>query len=1237
MLAALDEAETHKKPVPTDDFTARYGDPIENVDLSEAPEDLHKQIRDMLKTHTRMWDGTLGSIRATEHAIVTEPGTLPIRSQPYRTGPHKRQVITDQINKMLKLNVIEPSHSAWARPVVIVPKKNGKARFCVDYRRLNNVTKTDAYPLPRMEDCLDSLGDAKVFTSLNCTAGYWQVPLRKEDREKTAFTTRAGIYHWLSMPFGLTNAPATFQRALDIILSGLKWQICLVYLDDVIIFSANAEQHIKDVDTVLTRLHEAGVTLNLEKCTWISDEVEYLGHIVRPGTLHVHNKNVDALRQASFPRTKTQLKSFLGMCNVYRRFVKDFAKRAKPLNALTRAEVHPMLPPPTAEQLASFEDLRQALLDPPVLALPKANHRMVLDVDACADQLGATLLEEEEDGQLLPVGYWSRGLSPAERNYSTTERECLGVVWSVLKLRHFLDGQRFLVRTDHQALSWIYSTTDSSGQLMRRRLRLAEYTFDTQYKPGASHHLPDFLSRTDNDAPMEPIQDDIPCLALTGTANGLETGRYTGGEVPKAIEFDEIIEAQQADEWCVDMLKRVDSGAVKVFFQDEHHALYCRSQHGDQLVIPAALRDRLLWWEHTATVAAHPGINRMYYTMRRKYYWPSMVTDIFNVITKCTTCAQNRLALRRHTSPLTLFPPTEPLTDLSVDIFGPIPASKSGNRFILVITDRFSKLTKCVALRKITAMSVASAIIDAWVSCYGPSDRLLSDQGPQFMSNFFVAVMKMLGIETVRTTAYHPQTNGQVERYNRTMATQLRHYVADDPSRWDELLPIITLAYNSQPHRSTGIAPLELVIPRRVPNLMVRSLPPGTPLKNKGALDNGSPLARKRQFMASLRRQIPAVAEALRKTQQRYKKNFDANAGKRNDKVKIGDSVYTTNHSRDSKLQSRAIGPYIVVDADEATYVIDVDGEEKRVSSDHATPAPRPSTADANPHPLLDGLDKPKDITPVVDEYVVDKLLGVKKIDGQFLAKVRWFDYGSKDDSWEPLENLPRNIVVRYLRQKKLSVPGYGWQPKSPKGARRSRRATSSAPTPEAARRSSRLSPTPAPEAARRSSRLSSTPAAEAPRRSSRLSPTAPTPETTVSLVQETPEWIPKIIHVYTNHHGVILAVLNWTRDGQAFLVKETVPLNRMKLTLPDYARNLRHDPLWGLYHMAQLDKEYGPYTAVWPAPRVGLPMAPTDGRPRAPNSYLCPPTEDLEDAVRDIKDNDHEVTLVAPAWTHAE
>jgi len=299
------------------------------------------------------------------------------------------------------------------------------------------------------------------------------------------------------------------------------------------------------------------------------------------------------------------------MCNVYRRFVKDFAKRGKPLNALTRAEIPPDLPPPMDVAIAAFEHLRNALLCPTVRALRKADRKLVVDVDACADQVGCTLLQEEPGELLHPVGYRSRGLTAAEQNYSKTERECLGVVWAVPKLRHFLDGQRFLNRTDHQALSWIYSTTDSSGRLMPWRLRLSEYTFDMVYKPGASHHLPDFLSRASTVAPPEYIHDDIPCLALTETANGLRKRRYTGTDTPEPVEFDNVVEAQQTDAYCVKMSTRVERGTAKAFFRNEHHALYRQTPCGNQLDIPKSLRERVLALEHHATVAAYPGMNRM--------------------------------------------------------------------------------------------------------------------------------------------------------------------------------------------------------------------------------------------------------------------------------------------------------------------------------------------------------------------------------------------------------------------------------------------------------------------------------------------------------------------------------------------------------------------------------------------------------------------------------------------------
>jgi len=312
------------------------------------------------------------------------------------------------------------------------------------------------------------------------------------------------------------------------------------------------------------------------------------------------------------------------------------------------------------------------------------------------------------------------------------------------------------------------------------------------------------------------------------------------------------------------------------------------------------------------------------------------------------------------------------------------------------------------------------------------------------MSNFFIAIMTVLGTETVRTTADHPQTNSQVKRHNRTMATQLRHYVKDDPRRWDELLPVLTMAHNSQPHRSTGIAPLELVIPRRIPSLSVRNLPPGTPLKNKGTLNDRSPLARQCEFMANLRQQIPAVVEALKKTRQRYKSNFTSTVDTRKKRVRVDDYVYTTNIQQQNKLQSRTVDPFDVLHGDDSTYVVDVNGEERRVNSNHVTTAPRPSTPDETPHPLFDGLDKLESKPPVPNKHVSDRLLNLRRSDGIYSAKVRWFDFGPKDDSREPLENLSRNLFIRFLPRKTKKMAGYSWSIPTPlsRGSRRSPRLT---------------------------------------------------------------------------------------------------------------------------------------------------------------------------------------------------
>ena len=275
---------------------------------------------------------------------------------------------------MIDAGVIEPATSEWASPVVLVPKKDGSLRVCIDYRRLNSKTVPDAYPLPRMEDCLDSHGDAAVSTTLDSNSGYWQVPIAHEDRDKTTFTTHLGTFRHLRTPFGLSNAPATFQRALDIILSGVRWQTCLIYLDDVIIFFKNIKSHLGHVDEILKLLGQAVITLKLKKCELFQPKVDYLRHVITPGRHAVALDNTKAFVDCTFPRNVTQMRSFLGAANVYRRFIKNFSGIAKSLNSMLKKDTKPNWHKPTQEARDAFEFLKKQLVAPPVLALPKRGY-----------------------------------------------------------------------------------------------------------------------------------------------------------------------------------------------------------------------------------------------------------------------------------------------------------------------------------------------------------------------------------------------------------------------------------------------------------------------------------------------------------------------------------------------------------------------------------------------------------------------------------------------------------------------------------------------------------------------------------------------------------------------------------------------------------------------------------------------------------------------------------------------
>lgn len=705
-------SHTADQPGPTD----QDGPPIPRVAYELIPPELHGAVRDLMARYAGLWDGQLGRLDITPHRITLTPGARPIRSQPYRAGLYQRGLIAGEVAKQLKLGVIEPAQSEWSFPVVLVPKPDGSQRFCVDYRRLNDVTVKDAYPLSRMDDCIDFLGEATCFSTLDCNMGYWQIPVAIEDQDKTTFTCHEGTYKYVRLPFGLTNAPATFQRAIDMLLAGVKWKTVLVYLDDVIIFSKTAPEHLAHLEEVFSLLAKAGVSLKASKCFLFQDEVHYLGHIVGKGQVRVNEKNLVGLRQAQPPKTKKDLRSFLCMCNVYRRFVKDYAAVAKPLTALTSTKVADPLADFTAEQLQAFEALKWRLTHTTILALPRRKGQYTVDTDASAGQLGCFLLQEQPQGGLKPVGFWSRGLTSAEKNYSTTERECLAVVWALFLLRPYLLGNRFIVRTDHTARKWMLHMDGAHGRLAQWRLRLAEFDYVVETRAGSAHHAADTMSRlATTGANKTPIPEEIPCLlTLANFARGWVAPDPKTNKGFPPLTLDLLLRAQAADDRCLEIRREMDNNTRSRFGETPEGLLVRLSplDRAVQIYVPEGLRQEVLTLEHVPAHAGHPGVNKMYTAMRRAYYWEAMVADVQNFVANCTACAKRKVGGRRRTAPLRLFPASEPLTDVCLDLLGPFPESATRNVYLLVMVDRFSKLTRVAPLPREAAETVASAFCD---------------------------------------------------------------------------------------------------------------------------------------------------------------------------------------------------------------------------------------------------------------------------------------------------------------------------------------------------------------------------------------------------------------------------------------------------------------------------------------------------------------------------------------------
>ena len=470
-------------------------DKLNKMEIGDLPLEMRRKLRALLYRYEHIFDwnnDTIGHTDLIKHKIIIDKDAMPISHRPYRISPIEAEYLKKELDKYCKLGIITPSNSPWAAPIILVKKKNGEYRMVVDYRKLNAITKKDAYPLPRIDDLLDALGKAKVFSALDMRAGFHQVPLDETSKELTAFTTKYGTYHYNMLPMGLVNSPATFQRLIDLCFRPLINRCLVAYIDDLNVYSDNEQEHLQHLELVFQCIEIANLKLNPEKCHFFKDHLKFLGYIVTKEGIHTDPEKIKKIVDYPRPTTITQIRSFLGIASYYRRFIKDFAAIARPLHEQTKTKKKTPWTPATTE---SFEKLKQLLTTAPVLARPDFNKEFILVTDASKLGLGCVLTQLDEDGKEHPIVFASRGLKPNEMNYAPTKLECLAVVWAIKLFRPYLLGKKFTIITDHSALTGLFKTPNPTGIIARWIVTLSEYDFDIKYRPGRVNESADFLSR----------------------------------------------------------------------------------------------------------------------------------------------------------------------------------------------------------------------------------------------------------------------------------------------------------------------------------------------------------------------------------------------------------------------------------------------------------------------------------------------------------------------------------------------------------------------------------------------------------------------------------------------------------------------------------------------------------------------------------------------------------------------
>lgn len=837
----IDETPYELERLPEQSLTQNYK--IRQEHMNEEEKNALKEVIDKNKEILYTESDLLSFTHKIKHNIRTTDN-IPIHTKSYKYPKVYEQVVQEQVAKLLRDGIIRESISPYTSPIWVVPKKadasgQKKFRLVIDYRKLNEKTISDRYPIPEITEILDKLGRASYFSTIDLVSGFHQIQLDAQDTEKTAFSINSGKYEFTRMPFGLKNAPATFQRVMDCILRELIGVCCLVYMDDIIIFSPSLEQHKRDLERVLNKLKEANLKIQLDKCEFLRKEVQFLGHTVTEDGVRPNSDKIQTIKNWPLPKSEKEIRQFLGTLGYYRRFIRDFAKLVKPLTALLRKDNEFSI---TTEIETCFEKCKQILIRDPVLAHPDFGKEFLLTTDASDYAIGA-VLSQGPMGKDKPIAYASRTLSKTEENYSTTEKEFLAMYWAVKHFRQYLWGRKFKLITDHQPLT--YSLSNTNRRIFRGKLELEEYDYELVYKPGRHNVVADALSRIKpeelnlNEQEESGTESDLDTIHSADTSDhyyiwtterpinvfktqlifkidNLETDAYEQvfpkyhrhTIIRKTYTEKEIVESfknflnpkgQNCIKAPVSLLQLIQETYRKHFSVNQIYKVFISETLLEDVRLDEQ-QDEMVKETHTF---GHRGLKENKKQILQKFFFPSLERKLKILIESCNTCKKAKydrkppnLIKKSHFG-------KEPLEEIHIDIF-----FLKGCKF-LTIVDSFSKFANAIPITSRTIVDLKAAISEH-IRHFGRPTTIVSDQEPAFRSIDFIGFLADLGIEI--HFASSSNTNGIVERFHSTLIELYR----TNKSKFNDLntneqINIIIDIYNNTFHEATKQKPRDLI------------------------------------------------------------------------------------------------------------------------------------------------------------------------------------------------------------------------------------------------------------------------------------------------------------------------------------------------------------------------------------------------------------------------------------------